>query len=156
MPEKDKSEDGEGGGIRVVDRRGFTAEGQPRRPDAMAEESAEKLVDTMPPPDKGRGDGSAASESKRSSVPADSAQFQNLVLNLARQAAAYLGAAKNPLTGQVEVDIGAAQQVIDLLQALRAKTRGNLSSEETELIEGLITDLQLQYVTARSKTSRTS
>jgi hypothetical protein len=42
--------------------------------------------------------------------------------------------------------------MIALLQSLRLKTRGNLTGEENELLEGLIGDLQMQYVTLRSKT----
>jgi hypothetical protein len=80
-----------------------------------------------------------------------SAHFQNLVVNLARQAAANLGAARHPLSGQIEIDLEGAQQMIDLLQALREKTQGNLTAEESELLEGLVGDLQMQYVQVRSK-----
>jgi hypothetical protein len=83
-----------------------------------------------------------------------SAHFQNLVLNLARQAAASLGATRHPLTGQIEIDLEAAQQMIALLQALRLKTQGNRSADETELLEGLIADLQMQYVATRSKATQ--
>jgi hypothetical protein len=41
--------------------------------------------------------------------------------------------------------------MIDLLQALREKTQGNLTAEESELLEGLVGDLQMQYVQVRSK-----
>jgi len=80
-----------------------------------------------------------------------SAHFQNLVVNLARQAAANLGASRHPLSGQIEIDLEGAQQMIDLLQALRAKTIGNLTADEQDLLEGLIGDLQMQYVAVRSK-----
>ena len=83
--------------------------------------------------------------------PVSSAHFQNLVVNLARQAAANLGAARHPLTGQIEVDLEGAQQMIELLQSLRQKTQGNLTADETDLLEGLIGDLQMQYVAVRSK-----
>jgi len=83
--------------------------------------------------------------------PVVSAHFQNLVVNLARQAAANLGASRHPLSGQIEIDLEGAQQMIDLLQALRAKTTGNLTADEQELVEGLIGDLQMQYVAVRSK-----
>jgi len=44
--------------------------------------------------------------------------------------------------------------MIDLLQALRDKTRNNLTAEEQELLEGLIGDLQMQFVAVRTKASR--
>jgi hypothetical protein len=55
------------------------------------------------------------------------------------------------LSGQIEIDLEGAQQMIDLLQALRDKTQGNLTAEESELLEGLVGDLQMQYVAVRSK-----
>jgi type IV secretory pathway VirB10-like protein len=146
--------------LRVVDRRSFTAEGERRLPDAASEETP---VLPLPPPQapastaspKSRtgpavGESSAAEEQD----PVASAHFQNLVLNLARQAAASLGATRHPLTGQIEIDLEAAQQMIALLQALRLKTQGNRSADETELLEGLIADLQMQYVATRSKATQ--
>ena len=136
--------------VRVIDRRTFTPAGEPRQPDHPAEEPAAPLhVDPAagaapPAPAPAAPAGPAAD-------PVTSAHFQNLVVNLARQAAANLGASRHPLSGQIEVDLEGAQQMIDLLQALRAKTAGNLTADEQELLEGLIGDLQMQYVSVRSK-----
>ncbi len=147
--------------IRIIDRRSFTSEGDRREPDASGGESAGASPDAAgvaPRPADPPGAESSPTTDSRSaeSDPVASAHFQNLVLNLAQQAAAQLGAAKSPLTGQVEIDIDAAQHIIDLLNALEQKTRGNLSREEREMLEGLIGDLQMQYVTVRSRTQKTS
>lgn len=136
--------------VRVIDRRTFTPAGEPRQPDSSAEEPAAPLrVDpapAAPPP------AAAASEPTGPAAdPVVSAHFQNLVVNLARQAAANLGASRHPLSGQIEIDLEGAQQMIDLLQALRAKTAGNLTADEQDLLEGLVGDLQMQYVAVRSK-----
>ena len=135
--------------VRVIDRRTFTPAGEPRQPDHPAEEPAAPLrADPAPaaaPP------AVAAAPAGPAADPVVSAHFQNLVVNLARQAAANLGASRHPLSGQIEVDLEGAQQMIDLLQALRAKTAGNLTADEQELLEGLIGDLQMQYVAVRSK-----
>jgi hypothetical protein len=138
--------------LRVIDRRTFTPEGERRQPDAVAEEGAAHLPPAAHGPAPATPEGRAAQGAGRDADPVASAHFQNLILNLARQAAANLGATHHPLTGQVEVDMEAAQQMIALLQSLRLKTRGNLTGEENELLEGLIGDLQMQYVTLRSKT----
>jgi hypothetical protein len=142
--------------VRVIDRRTFTPEGEPRQPDHPAEEAAPTL--TVDPAAAASAAAPAPAPSKAPSGPAGpavdpvvSAHFQNLVVNLARQAAANLGASRHPLSGQIEVDLEGAQQMIDLLQALRVKTIGNLTADEQELIEGLIGDLQMQYVAVRSK-----
>ena len=137
--------------LRVIDRRTFTPEGESRQPDAAREESSHHPAPSTAPPEGAAPAGRSASRDARDADPVASAHFQNLILNLARQAAASLGATQHPLTGQVEVDMEAAQQMIALLQALRQKTRGNLTLEETDLLEGLIGDLQMQYVAVRSK-----
>jgi hypothetical protein len=135
--------------VRVVDRRNFTSEGERRRPDHVPDETAATpltpLTEIHEPPPAARRAAAPAHD------PVVSAHFQNLVVNLARQAAANLGAARHPLSGQIEIDLEGAQQMIDLLQALREKTQGNLTAEESELLEGLVGDLQMQYVQVRSK-----
>ncbi|HEV8202154.1 MAG TPA: DUF1844 domain-containing protein [Candidatus Polarisedimenticolia bacterium] len=143
--------------VRVIDRRTFTPDGEPRQPDHPAEEPAANVGAAPPaavpppaPPAEAAHRGPAA-PSEPAADPVVSAHFQNLVVNLARQAAANLGASRHPLSGQIEVDLEGAQQMIDLLQALRAKTVGNLTADEQELLEGLIGDLQMQYVAVRSK-----
>src|SRR5258706_4162762 len=135
--------------VRVIDRRGFTAEGERRDPDLRDE--ASQATAPAPPSTLGT---TAPPRSEISHDPVASAHFQNLVVNLARQAAANLGSARHPLSGQIEVDLEGAQQMIDLLQALKDKTRSNLTAEEKELLEGLIGDLQMQFVAVRSKASR--
>jgi hypothetical protein len=143
--------------VRVIDRRTFTPEGEPRQPDHPAEEAAAHVGAAPPaavpppaPPAEAAHRGPAV-PSGPAADPVVSAHFQNLVVNLARQAAANLGASRHPLSGQIEVDLEGAQQMIDLLQSLRAKTVGNLTADEQELLEGLIGDLQMQYVAVRSK-----
>jgi hypothetical protein len=139
--------------VRVVDRRAFTPDGERRQPDVPHDEPAHAAP--IPPPAAARRpapEPAHATAGASEHDPVSSAHFQNLVVNLARQAAANLGAARHPLTGQIEVDLEGAQQMIDLLQSLRQKTQGNLTADETDLLEGLIGDLQMQYVAVRSKT----
>jgi uncharacterized protein DUF1844 len=146
--------------VRVIDRRTFTSEGEPRQPDHPAEEAAATLGPPAPAapaatapaaPPAAPAPATAAGPAEPAADPVVSAHFQNLVVNLARQAAANLGASRHPLSGQIEIDLEGAQQMIDLLQAMRAKTVGNLTADEQELLEGLIGDLQMQYVAVRSK-----
>src|SRR5947199_152095 len=93
--------------VRVIDRRKFTAEGERREPDLHDEPS--HVTPSSPPPAIGT---AAASRPEPHHDPVASAHFQNLVVNLARQAAANLGSARHPLSGQFEVDIEGAQQMI--------------------------------------------
>jgi hypothetical protein len=136
--------------IRVIDRRPFTGTGEPRHPDLPREDAP-----PAPPRTQPRAPGPAATR-PAGEEPAPSPHFKNLVLNLATTAAAGLGEIPSPFTGQTEVDLESARQVIDLLRALQAKTRGNLTPEEAELVDSLLYDLQVKYVRLQSRGSKPS
>ena len=145
--------------IRVVDRRMFTPDGQRRTPDAPPDDSpAHPPAPGSPGPVRPpAGAPRVAAVPQSREEQAASAQFVNLVRNLAATAAANLGEMPNPFTGQVEVDLDGARQVIDLLQALQIKTRGNLTGEESRLLESLLYDLKIAVVNQqKQKTSKTS
>ena len=76
----------------------------------------------------------------------DPASFVNFMMTLASQAAAALGAAPNPATGQRSIDLETGKYWIDVLSMLSEKTQGNLLSQEAKLLEGLVSDLRMQYV----------
>jgi hypothetical protein len=144
--------------IRVVDRRTFTSDGQRRTPDQQPDDSTPALQGAPSPdrPSVVQGPkGSAALPSREDQ--AASAHFINLVRNLAATAAANLGEMPSPFTGQVEVDLEGARQVIDLLQALQTKTRGNLTGDESRLLESLLYDLKVAIVNLQKpKPSKTT
>ncbi len=141
--------------VRVIDRRTFTSDGQRRMPDAPTEEPAAAIATggRVAVGDAPRASGTAPSSEQQ----AASAHFVNLVRNLAATAAANLGEAPNPFTGQVEVDVDGARQVIELLSALHIKTRGNLTGDEARLLESLLYDLKMAVVNLqKKKTSKSS
>ena len=76
----------------------------------------------------------------------DPASFVNFLSTLASQAAAALGALPHPVTGQRSVDLETGKYWIDVLAMLRDKTGGNLHPQEKKLFDGLLGDLQMQYV----------
>jgi len=78
-----------------------------------------------------------------SSLPA--LDFSTFILSLSSSVLINLGILENPVTKKSEQDIAAAKQTIDLVALLKEKTRGNLTEEESKLIEDLLTELQLQY-----------
>jgi hypothetical protein len=77
----------------------------------------------------------------------DPASFVNFLSTLATNAAASLGAVPHPATGQRSVDLDTGKYWLDVLSMLRDKTRGNLHAQEHRLLEGLLADLRMQYVT---------
>ena len=75
--------------------------------------------------------------------------FVGFVLSLAHTAAYHFGDVPDPVTGQSgEVNLAAAQQIIDILTLLDQKTRGNLTAEERQLMEQLVYELRMRYVEA--------
>lgn len=77
----------------------------------------------------------------------DPASFVNFLSTLATNAAAALGAVPHPATGQRTLDLDSGKFWIDVLAMLRDKTKGNLHEKEAKLLDGLLADLRMQYVT---------
>jgi len=129
--------------FKVVDRRLFTAEGELReeavqqeRKERMAAEAAAK---TPPKP-------SAPQTAAKQEAPQPLAAFKNLVSLLAENAVMYAGAYADPQTGQPIVEPEALRNIIDMLDALREKTQGNLAPEEDALILDLSGKLKMTYL----------
>ena len=72
--------------------------------------------------------------------------FFNYIASLGFQTMIFLGEMPNPMTNQVEKNLKQAKFLIDTLVILRDKTKGNLSKEEDDLLNGSIYELQLRYV----------
>jgi hypothetical protein len=84
--------------------------------------------------------------------PDDAAQpdtqvtFVGFAISLAHTAAVHLGDVPDPVSGrQMPPNLVAAQQMIDILALLEAKTRGNLSVEERQLLDQVLYELRLRY-----------
>jgi hypothetical protein len=63
----------------------------------------------------------------------------------------HLGKVKSTITGKIERNLAAAQQTIDLLDMLKGKTTGNLSTDEEKFLTQLIRELKLNYVDEMNK-----
>jgi hypothetical protein len=61
-------------------------------------------------------------------------------------AAMVLGAYADPRTGQPVIDPEAAHELIDMLDALREKTIGNLAPEEDSMLLDLLGKLKMTYL----------
>ena len=74
------------------------------------------------------------------------ATFLSIVNMLGIEAAMNLGMVQVPGHEETQIDLEAAKHMIDLLGVLQAKTRGNLTPEEDHLMENLLADLRMQFV----------
>jgi hypothetical protein len=81
----------------------------------------------------------------------DTALFMGLVLMFHAAAMQHMGKTKNPISDKVERSLDQAQFVIDTLDALVVKTKGNLSDEENRFLTNVVKELKLNYVEELAK-----
>lgn len=91
------------------------------------------------------------SSAGESSMPL--ASFELLLTMLATEALVALGQLANPATGEVQVHRPQAQYLIDMIDVLREKTKGNLTPNEFQLIETILHQLRMAYVETASQSS---
>jgi len=77
--------------------------------------------------------------------------FIQLVYIFHSSAMVAMGKLKNPATDKIERDLEQAKQSIDLLEMIRDKTNGNLSSELQRTLDGFLTELRLNFVDEKNK-----
>jgi hypothetical protein len=82
--------------------------------------------------------------------------FTQLLYLFYSSAMVSLGKLKNPATDKIERNLEQAKQSIDILEMLKAKTKGNLSDSESRMLENFLTDLRLNYVDESNKDSVSS
>jgi hypothetical protein len=137
-PEEEKQENK---GFTVQDRRRFSPEtGEAREDAAESKETASQASAQASPAQE------AADATRANALP--EIDFSTFVISLSTQALMHLGEIANPVSGKIEADISVAKQMIDILGMLKDKTRGNLNSNEDQLMEGILFDLRMKYVEA--------
>jgi len=165
--------------FKVVDRRPFNPDGTPRdvppeekaeresvaeparisTPESSAPAQASRPAVEKETPDaghqtasrEGATGSSRASPAKPGGDPLDDpASFLSLIMSLASNAAASLGMMPHPVSGETEVDLRTAKHWIDVLGMLEQKTHGNLDQQEEQVLEGLLADLRMQYVSLQN------
>ena len=77
--------------------------------------------------------------------------FLNYVASLGYQAMIFLGEIPHPVSQQIEKNTDQAKFLIDTLALLREKTKGNLSAQEQNLLNGTLYELQMKYVEIMQK-----
>jgi hypothetical protein len=84
----------------------------------------------------------------------DPASFASFLMSIASNAAASLGMMEHPVTRKREVDLELGKHWIDVLGMLEKKTRGNLLPQEQQILEGLLADLRMQFVSLSNATPK--
>jgi hypothetical protein len=165
--------------LKVVDRRPFNPDGTPRELSSEEQEASERAANDFskavaaenaprpapaqpaaapaqtPRQAEPKAAASASQVEPESAHPGrdpldDPASFLSLIMSLASNAAASLGMMPHPATGESGVDLKTAKHWIDVLGMLEQKTRGNLDPQEDQVLESLLADLRMQYVSLTS------
>jgi hypothetical protein len=126
MAEK-KNED-----IRVEDRRYFDQEGNP-----IAHEEEQEAPQPQEPP--------KVDETNRTSSPPPQLDFVAILFTYVHTALMYLGDVKDP-EGKEGENLEGAHQMIDILEVMQQKTKGNLTKEEAQYLESALYDLRMRYM----------
>lgn len=84
-------------------------------------------------------------EKKGKTVP-PAADFSFFITSLSLQASIDLGILPNPVSGKKEENLSQAKFLVDTLGMLKEKTKGNLSQEEVNLLENVLYELRMQYI----------
>lgn len=139
-------------GFKVVDRRLFNESGE-LRPDAEEQEwheedksKAKKAAPAAAPKQTANAPAPAPAAEPAEEEHPPSRGFQMLVDFLTRNTAAMLGGMADPRTGQAFVDLEGARELIDMMDALRETTRGNLAKADEDLLIEVVGSLKLTYM----------
>jgi hypothetical protein len=112
-------------GFIIRDRRGV---------DAEAEDKSEKPRPASPQAEPPKGQ------------PAPPVNFLSFIYSMATSALMYLGEPIGQGAGEQAPNLVHAQEIIDILTMLEAKTKGNLTGEEETLLEEMLYTLRIKFV----------
>ena len=124
------------GGFRVVDKRG--AEN-----DQPAQNPVPEPIPAAVAPESEAGSGRPTGF--------EEVNFVSFLLSLYSSALAAFGKVPDPATGKAEEHVEAGKQMIDILGILLEKTKGNLSSEEGQLLDNILYELRMIYLEKTQK-----
>jgi hypothetical protein len=141
----------ESSGFKVVDRRSFTNEGtrvagQPEKaeekpePETRIPEEPAPAPPAEPEPEIEDGEGSE--------------RFAMLVSYLSTTAMFQLGLLPGPGGEYIPSDLPNASRTIDLLEVLQEKTRGNLTGQESKLLDEVLYELRMTYLEVQKRASK--
>ncbi len=72
--------------------------------------------------------------------------FSTFILSLNSSTLVQLGLIEDPASGQKAKNFPLAKQTIDLLAMLEEKTKGNLTSDEDNILKNILYELRMLYV----------
>ncbi|MDA8299443.1 MAG: DUF1844 domain-containing protein [Deltaproteobacteria bacterium] len=143
MPDKEAEKS-----FKVVDKRKISEteeikETQNTEEAKPAEKADENTAGTAAGSEKKAADETAAD------MPDFEADFATFIYSLNTQALLFMGKIPNPISKKYEKDLGTAKYLIDTIDMLSKKTKGNLDENEAKLIENILYDLRMAYISEK-------
>jgi len=165
----------EDSGFKVVDRRPFASDGSVRSEPAAAPAVPPQPPEPPAPAASGPATpaGPASPESARQEVEESAALesredfgleggaesgeysgFETLVSYLGTTAMFQMGLVAGPGGQRIPSDLINARNTIDMIEVLQRKTRGNLTPDESRLLEDVLYELRMAYVEVERRGAR--
>jgi hypothetical protein len=131
--------------FKVTDKRLFSEDGQPR------ENAAEQTQNRREPEIAPASQQGGAPFTEPPPGTGARIDFPSYILSYYTQSLVLLGEVPNPYTNKKEEDLEAARHTVDILGMLQEKTKGNLSSEEGQLLESVLYEVRMKYMARINK-----
>ncbi len=93
---------------------------------------------------------------RENGVSEEEALFVQLVLMFQAAAMQQMGKLPNPISQKTETNLEQAKFSVDILDMIKGKTKGNLSSEEEGLLEHVLYELRMNYLEELRKKEKPS
>ena len=140
--------------LKINDRRMFTSDGRLREDLEQEVEEAQEAVEEVETPPAETPPGPEASGFERRSLDEpEGVDFMMLINAMAQPALIFLGEVDHPGSGKPEINLEQARVQIDMLDILRIKCRGNLTAEEESLLDRVLYELRMRYVSRSGQPS---
>ena len=145
--------------VKIIDRRLFTLDGQLRQelPEEDEQEKKEEAPTATPRPAEEptpRADTAPGAPGEFEHRPVEEPQgvdFTMLLNAMAQPALLFLGEIAPPGTGEPQIDLEQARIQIDMLELLSVKCRGNLTADEEGLLDRILYQLRMLFVSKSSQ-----
>lgn len=121
--------------IRVNDRRFFDQEGNP-----VSKEESDTSSQTKEEPKTEK------PETKKGGEQQPGIDFIAILFTFVHTCLIYLGEVKDPEGKSSEENLEGAHQMIDILEIMQQKTKGNLTAQEEQYLESALYDLRMRYM----------
>jgi hypothetical protein len=126
-------------GFIIKDRRMFSKETGEPTPEGPQEDEEKEAAEKEAP-------ASETESAPEEEIHLPEVNFATFIFSLSSSAMLHFGEIPDPATGTKKTNLPMAKHTIDILGMLEEKTKGNLTSDEGELLKNILYDLRMRYV----------